>query len=163
MDIRAQQMEPLVNDSPCSGRCMKDILMAATWVSSRPQCWPDTCEERGGGKGWGGRASNYSAALSWKLLLSWGRDSEQTLPDRRNYPHKAQMTRFFFPHCSQSLTVAQEKSSLGINTTSDFKRCSNWWLSPDSHSSEKVLSWRKIQVVPLHGCHRVSWVKTVWK
>ena len=36
MDVRAQQMEPLVHYSPCSWRCVKFILTAATRESSRP-------------------------------------------------------------------------------------------------------------------------------
>lgn len=36
MDVRAQQMELLVQYSPCSWKCVKLILTAATWESSRP-------------------------------------------------------------------------------------------------------------------------------
>lgn len=45
--VKAQQMEPLVNSSPNCGS-LRYILLAATWVHSRPQCWSDTSEEREG-------------------------------------------------------------------------------------------------------------------
>ena len=122
MDVRAQQMEPLVHYSPCSWKCVKVILTAATRESSRPRdhdvdLIPVKKEKEGGRIEWL-TASDYSTALRNSHQPDGETLSKDFMIEEITFI-KAQMT-VLKSYPSQSLG-AQEESGLGINSAPDFK------------------------------------------
>ena len=97
MDVRAQQMEPLVHYSPCSWKRVKFILRAATRESSRPpdhdvDLIPVKKEKEGGRIEWL-RASDYSSTLRHSHQPDGETLSKDFMIEEITFI-KAQMTQF---------------------------------------------------------------------